>query len=26
MRAQHTFPDATDSWLQRLLTWTPGQT
>ncbi|HHD1954655.1 TPA: type-F conjugative transfer system pilin acetylase TraX, partial [Klebsiella pneumoniae] len=25
MRAQHTFPDATDSWLQRLLTWTPGQ-
>ncbi|MDX4843175.1 hypothetical protein SGZ97_26985, partial [Klebsiella pneumoniae] len=22
MRAQHTFPDATDSWLQRLLTWT----
>ncbi|HBU4429067.1 TPA: type-F conjugative transfer system pilin acetylase TraX, partial [Klebsiella pneumoniae] len=26
MRAQHTFPGATDSWLQRLLTWTPGQT
>ncbi|EPM0776337.1 TPA: type-F conjugative transfer system pilin acetylase TraX, partial [Klebsiella pneumoniae subsp. pneumoniae] len=24
MRAQHTFPGATDSWLQRLLTWTPG--
>ncbi|HGC5609925.1 MULTISPECIES: hypothetical protein, partial [Klebsiella] len=23
MRAQHTFPGATDSWLQRLLTWTP---
>ncbi|MFQ7968451.1 hypothetical protein, partial [Klebsiella pneumoniae] len=21
MRAQHTFPGATDSWLQRLLTW-----
>ena len=26
MRAQHTFSGATDSWLQRLLTWTPGQT
>ncbi len=26
MRAQYTFPGATDSWLQRLLTWTPGQT
>lgn len=26
MRAQHTFLGATDSWLQRLLTWTPGQT
>ncbi|MCB7837482.1 type-F conjugative transfer system pilin acetylase TraX, partial [Klebsiella pneumoniae] len=24
MRAQYTFPGATDSWLQRLLTWTPG--
>ncbi|MGR8907443.1 hypothetical protein ACP3UN_31335, partial [Klebsiella pneumoniae] len=23
MRAQYTFPGATDSWLQRLLTWTP---
>ncbi|MCL0251231.1 hypothetical protein, partial [Escherichia coli] len=23
MRAQHTFPGATESWLQRLLTWTP---
>ncbi|MDX4843177.1 hypothetical protein SGZ97_26995, partial [Klebsiella pneumoniae] len=22
MRAQHTFSGATDSWLQRLLTWT----
>ncbi|MHC7632782.1 hypothetical protein ACYA02_26960, partial [Klebsiella pneumoniae] len=22
MRAQYTFPGATDSWLQRLLTWT----
>ncbi|WP_228707165.1 hypothetical protein, partial [Klebsiella pneumoniae] len=21
MRAQYTFPGATDSWLQRLLTW-----
>ncbi|WP_254054479.1 TraX family protein, partial [Klebsiella pneumoniae] len=26
MRAQHTFPGATDRWLHRLLTWTPGQT
>lgn len=26
MRAQGTFLSMTDSWLQRLLTWTPGQT
>lgn len=26
MRAQGTFLCMTDSWLQRLLTWTPGQT
>ena len=26
MRAQHTFPGATDRWLHRLLTWAPGQT
>ncbi|MGF8183534.1 type-F conjugative transfer system pilin acetylase TraX, partial [Klebsiella pneumoniae] len=24
MRAQHTFPGATDRWLHRLLTWAPG--
>ena len=26
MRSQDTFLTMTDSWLQRLLTWTPGQT